>query len=159
LTYKQTRKQLHNYTGPPTGSPPLDRSKEQITRLKRKGENNMYNYLEAMKNDIQEYINENINLEDYEDKDELEQYLNDELWTEDSVTGNASGSYTFNSYKAKENLEGNEDLVREMCREFGIDAETIADKFLNEEYEYFDVSVRCYLLGQAIAEVLEDIEI
>jgi hypothetical protein len=119
----------------------------------------MYNYLEAMKNDIEEYINENINLEDYEDKDELEQYLNDELWTEDSVTGNASGSYTFNSYEAKENLEGNEDLVREMCQEFCIDAETIADKFLNEDYEYFDVSVRCYLLGQAIAEVLEDIEI
>lgn len=119
----------------------------------------MYNYLEAMKNDIEEYINENINLEDFENKDELEEKLNDDLWIEDSVTGNGSGSYTFNSYKAKENLEGNEDLVREMCQEFGIDAETIADKFLNEDYEYFDVSVRCYLLGQAIAEVLEDIEI
>lgn len=117
-----------------------------------------YNYLEAIKSDIKEYINESIDLKDYEDKDELEQQLNDDLWAEDSVTGNASGSYTFNSYKAKENLEGNEDLVREMCREFAIDAETIADKFLNKEYEYFDVSVRCYLLGQAIAEVLEDIE-
>jgi len=119
----------------------------------------MYNYLEAMKNDIEEYINENINLEDYESKDELEEKLNDDLWIEDSVTGNGSGSYTFNSYKAKENLEGNEDLVREMCKEFCIDADTIAEKFLNEDYEYFDVSVRCYLLGQAIAEVLEDIEI
>lgn len=119
----------------------------------------MYNYLEAMKNDIEEYINENINLEDYESKDELEEKLNDDLWIEDSVTGNGSGSYTFNSYKAKEYLEGNEDLVREMCKEFCIDADTIAEKFLNEDYEYFDVSVRCYLLGQAIAEVLEDIEI
>ena len=118
----------------------------------------MYNYLEAMKNDINEYINENINLEEF-DREELEEKLNDDLWIEDSVTGNGSGSYTFNSYKAKENLEGNEDLVREMCQEFCIDAETIANKFLNEDYEYFDVSVRCYLLGQAISEVLDDLDI
>lgn len=39
----------------------------------------MYNYLEAMKNDITEYINDNINLADYADRDELESYLNDEL--------------------------------------------------------------------------------
>lgn len=35
----------------------------------------MYNYLEAMKNDITEYINDNINLADYADRDELESYL------------------------------------------------------------------------------------
>lgn len=114
----------------------------------------MYNYLETMKEDIRNYIEENeIDI----NEDNIEETLNDDLWIEDSVTGNASGSYTFNSYKAKENLEGNEDLVREMCQEFCIDSETIADKFLNEEWEYFDVSVRCYLLGQAISEVLEEL--
>ena len=118
----------------------------------------MYNYLEAMKNDIREYIEENEIEINQDNRDEIEEQLNEDLWINDSVTGNASGSYTFNSYKAKQNLEGNEDLVREMCQEFCIDAETIADKFLNEEYEYFDVSVRCYLLGQAIAAVLDDIE-
>lgn len=117
-----------------------------------------YDYMEAMKEDIKEYINYNIDLSDFEDKDELRESLYDDLWDEDSVTGNASGSYTFNSYKAKENLEGNEDLVREMCREFCIDSDTIADKFLNEDYEYFDVSVRCYLLGQAIDEALDEME-
>lgn len=29
----------------------------------------------------------------------------DELWIDDSVTGNGSGSYTFNSYKAEENVK------------------------------------------------------
>ena len=48
----------------------------------------MYNYLKAMKEDVLEYINNEINLSDYEDLDELEQFLNDELWTVDSVTGN-----------------------------------------------------------------------
>lgn len=34
----------------------------------------MYNYLEAMKEDVLEYINNEINLSDYEDLDELEQF-------------------------------------------------------------------------------------
>ena len=119
----------------------------------------MYNYLEAIKNDINDYITENINLDDFESRSELEEKLNDDLWIEDSVTGNASGSYTFNSFKAKENLEGNMDLVRDMASDFGLDGATIAEKFMNEEYEYFDVSIRCYLLGQAIAEVLDDLDI
>lgn len=117
-----------------------------------------YNYLESIKEDVKEYIENEITLSDYEDREELENALNDDLWIDDSVTGNGSGSYTFNSYKAKEYLEGNEDLVREMCNEFCVDAQTIADKFLNEDYEYFDVSIRCYLLGQAINEVLDEME-
>ena len=117
-----------------------------------------YNYLEAIKADVKEYIANEVTMSDFEDRNELETTLNDDLFVNDSVTGNASGSYTFNSYKAKQNLEGNEDLVREMCKEFCIDAETIAEKFLNEDYEYFDVSVRCYLLGQAIGEVLDEME-
>lgn len=59
----------------------------------------MYNYLEEMKSDVMEYINNEINLADYEDRDELEQFLNDELFAVDSVTGNASGSYTCSIYK------------------------------------------------------------
>lgn len=118
----------------------------------------MYNYLEEMKEDIKNYFNDN--LEDFEemDKEEIEEKLNDDLWCDDSVTGNASGSYTFNRCEAKENLEGNEDLLREALSEFCVDAETIAEKFLSEDYEYFDVTIRCYLLGQAINEFLEELE-
>jgi hypothetical protein len=120
----------------------------------------MYDYREAIKADIRQYIEDNetwLGLEDL-DKDELFETLNENLWKADSVTGNASGSYTFSSYEAKKNLEGNEDLVREMCEEFCIPAETIAEKFLDEEYEYFDVSVRCYLLGECLGEVIEELE-
>ena len=84
----------------------------------------MYNYLEAMKNDITEYINDNINLADYADRDELESYLNDELFTEDSVTGNASGSYTFSRAQAHEYVTDNIDLLKDACEEFGTDAAT-----------------------------------
>lgn len=121
----------------------------------------MYDYMEEMKEDIKNYLEEHkdyIDADTLKDKDYLWQELNDACWMADDVTGNASGSYTFNSYKAKEYVTENMDYVLEMVREFCIDSETVAEKFLNEEWEWFDVSVRCYLLGQAITEVLDEME-
>lgn len=119
-----------------------------------------YDYREAMQDDIREYINNEIDITEYMgNRDELEEKLNDELWTNDSVTGNGSGSYTFNSYKAGEYVKDNIDIVKDMASEFGIDAETIGEKFLDEEWEYFDVSIRCYLLGECISAVLDEIDL
>ena len=121
-----------------------------------------YNYLEAMVDDIKDYIDENINLDEFEDRQELEEKLNDDLWTEDSVTGNGSGSYTFDRHKSYENVQGDldaMDYIRDLVSEFGVDAETVAEKFLDEDYEYWDVSIRCYLLGQAIGEALNELGI
>lgn len=116
-----------------------------------------YNYLEAMKQDIKEYIEENINVTDYETKEDLEEYLNDTLWTEDSVTGNASGSYTFNRVTAKKYVDENKDLVNDMMEEFDC-KDKVANWWIENNYEAIDVSIRCYFLGQAISEVLEKIE-
>lgn len=116
-----------------------------------------YNYLEAMKQDIKEYIEENINVTDYETKEDLEEYLNDTLWTEDSVTGNASGSYTFNRATAKKYVDENKDLVNDMMEEFDC-KDKVANLWIENNYEAIDVSIRCYFLGQAISEVLEKIE-
>lgn len=118
----------------------------------------MYNYLESIKEDVMEYIKNEVNYSDYETIEDLEQFLNDELFTEDSVTGNASGSYFCNSYKSMECVIDNIDLLHDMCSEFGIETETIGQKFLDEEWEWMDVSIRCYILGQAIGEALEEIE-
>ncbi len=111
-----------------------------------------YNYMEAMTEDIREYINNEITLSDYSDRDELEEHLNDTLWTEDSITGNASGSYTFNTYKAEEYICHNLDLLAEACEEFGDDI----SRAVKNGAESCDVTIRCYLLGQAIVEVLDD---
>lgn len=115
--------------------------------------NTDYNYMEAMTEDIKEYIKNEVTLSDYSDRDELEEHLNDTLWTEDSVTGNASGSYTFNTYKAEEYICHNLDLLAEAITEFGCDTNV-----LEKGAEWCDVTIRCYLLGQAIAEVLDDME-
>lgn len=70
-----------------------------------------YDYREAVKDDVLEYINNEINFEDFDTLEELEEHLNEVLFTEDSVTGNASGSYTFSTYEAEENICHNLDLL------------------------------------------------
>lgn len=117
-----------------------------------------YNYLDAMKDDIKNYIDENVTQEDWtENRDGLENHLNEELWTADSVTGNASGSYTFNSYTAKEYVMDNTDLLADALTEYG-SREEAADILLDGEWESADITIRCYLLGQAISKVLDEYE-
>lgn len=113
----------------------------------------MYNYYEAVKEDVKQYIEDNADYYNYAEmsRDELEQELNDTLWTEDSVTGNGSGSYTFNSNEAFDNLKGNLDLLAEACEEFG------SVDVLKDGAEACDVTIRCYLLGNAINEVLDEV--
>ena len=118
----------------------------------------MYNYLEAMKSDIMDYIRNEVNTNEFSSREELEESLNDDLWTVDSVTGNGSGSYTFSRSEAEEYVNDNSDLLREAISEFDVDSETVAEKFLDADYEYFDVTIRCYLLGQAISAALDDME-
>lgn len=118
-----------------------------------------YNYMDAMVDDIKDYINDEVELSDYTDLDDLREKLDEDLWVDDGVTGNASGSYTFDRWKAREYVIDNMDLVAEMADEFGVDNATLGEKFREEEWEYFDVSIRCYLLGQAIEQALEELGI
>ncbi len=129
-----------------------------LSRLIMKKEKNYmgkYNYEEAVKNDVIEYIKTETNIQDYASENQLVNYLNDALWIEDSVTGNASGSYTFNTYEAEENLSHNLDLLHEALREYGVDFE----KALESGPEYCDVVIRCYLLPKAIQEAVDELEI
>lgn len=112
----------------------------------------MYNYYEAVKEDVKNYIENNIILSDYDDKDELFQYLEEVLWNENSVTGNAAGSYTFNRWEAEENLCHNLDILEDIKEEWGVENLD----FFNPEI--LDVTIRCYLLSDVISEVLDEME-
>lgn len=118
-----------------------------------------YNYLEALKDDVRQAIEDNYDIADYSDRDEFEETLNDDLWVDDSVTGNGSGSYTYSRAEAEKNVKGDPnamDYIREMVSEY--DEKDIAlEKFMDEDWEWFDVSIRCYLLGQVISEVLDEL--
>ena len=113
-----------------------------------------YNYFDAICDDVREYIRENDIICTPSTRDDVETNLNDTLFVSDSVTGNASGSYTFNTWKAEENLCHNLDLLSEALTEFGCNG---ADA-LERGAEYCDVTIRCYLLGSAISAVLDEIE-
>lgn len=114
-----------------------------------------YNYLEAVTADVLDYIKDEIDLAEWKgNRDGLEKKLNDDLWTVDSVTGNASGSYYCNAWRAEEALAHNWDVLEEALAEFGQDGVNVIEKGA----EWADVIIRCYLLGQAIAEALDTLE-
>lgn len=76
--------------------------------------------------------------------DDFESFY-DGLWTEDSVTGNGSGSYYFNACKARKavsEIVWDEEFA-DMCAEWGMDP----SKLLTDGPEAVDVSLRCYALG------------
>ena len=110
-----------------------------------------YDYLKAVKEDVSNFISNEIEPTQFEDLDALREYLNDELFCNDSVTGNGSGSYTFSTWKAEEYLCHNLDLLSEALEEFGSDV-----SILKDGPEACDVTIRCYLLARAIDEVLPE---
>lgn len=120
-----------------------------------------YNYLEKLKEDVKtaildKYAKEEIkqNFENLESRDVFSNKLYDDLFVDDNVTGNASGSYTFSIYIAEEHLCHNFDLLQEALECFGYSGNDAFEKGA----EFCDVTIRCYLLGSAIREVLDDLE-
>ena len=119
----------------------------------------MYDYKKAVRDDTKEaieerYSNETIIQRIAEDRGGFESELYDELFICDSVTGNASGSYTFNAWQAEENICHNMGLLEEACNEFCEDL----GELVKRGAETCDVTIRCYLLGSAISDVLDEYE-
>lgn len=111
-----------------------------------------YDYKEAVKNDVIQYLEENWE-KGKRITDEDRMTLHDDMFIADSVTGNGSGSYTFNSYEAEENVCHNLDLLGEALDEFCTDTATLREKLCGE---WADVTIRCYMLGQVEGEVFDE---
>lgn len=117
-----------------------------------------YDYFEHVKSDVLDYLDENYSTEELRenlgDRDAFYEKLHDDLWVEDSVTGNASGSYTFSTWQAEENLCHNWDLLQDALEEFCDDYAHA----INKGAEYCDVTIRCYLLGSVLYVLLDELE-
>jgi len=132
-----------------------DEQKEEVTPMSNTTER--YDYLEHMTADVidairERYTDDEIRSRLDDDRDELAQDLNDDLWTDDSVTGNASGSYYCNAWRAEDAIAHNWDLIADMIDEFD------AADVLRKGPEAIDVSIRCYLLSQAIDAALDQLD-
>ena len=112
-----------------------------------------FDYRQAVKDDIKQYIEDHDVKVTTSNREELEQSLYDDMFISDSVTGNASGSYYCNAWKAEEAICHNLDLLGEALEEFGGDMDV-----LKSGAESCDVTIRCYLLSQCLGEVLDEIE-
>lgn len=113
-----------------------------------------YDYFEAVKEDLKQYIMEVYCPESVEDVESIDKYtLYDDAFVSDAVTGNASGSYTFNAWAAEENLCHNLDLLEDAANEFSDGLE-----LLGRGAESCDVTIRCYVLGQVIDDALEELK-
>lgn len=116
--------------------------------------NDSYDYEQAVKDDVRYWIDEHIDFDDWDDWDDLRDHVYDECWVDDGVTGNASGSYTFNAWRAEINLCHNMDLLEEAADEFGGDL----GEWVERGAEYCDVSIRCYLLSSAVCDVINELQ-
>ena len=112
----------------------------------------LYNYHIAVKDDIREYIKENYGSV----TDEMRNDVFDEVLGDDSVTGNASGSYTMNRAIAKEYVIENIDLLKKAADEYGFDKKDIGEQFLSEQWEYLDVLIRLYLVGEYFDDIFSE---
>lgn len=80
----------------------------------------------------------------------------EDLFIDDSVTGNASGSYWFNSKKAEESLGEfiwDEDIVG-LLEEMGDSVEDVVKR----GPEVVDVIIRCAMLGHVESDVRDYVE-
>lgn len=113
-----------------------------------------YDYYKNVREDIKQRLNEWLDfnrINDYSDIDEVISAVYDDFFNSDSITGNGSGSYTFSSWAAEENLCHNMDLLKEALDEFGGELNDYIDSA-----EACDVTIRCYVLGQLVGEVVKE---
>lgn len=119
-----------------------------------------YNYHEAMKDDIYNYIRiyDVLNYE-YNTRDELYDIIYDELINSE-MTGN-NGDYYDTEEKCEEYICHNLDLAFQAFEDFDM---PVLDKKLYPNLfkhpgQWIDAIIRIYLLGQVIDEVLNELGI
>lgn len=98
-----------------------------------------------------DYIINNKSLDEYD----IEQALFDELFVEDSVTGNTSGSYFMNSFDSREMVINNSDDVLQALKEF------CYNDYVENLEEYISISNRLeeFIDGYVVELTDYDLEI
>ena len=111
-------------------------------------------YIEELENDIKDAISiefEESEIEEMSEDDFRNQIELLDLYNRDDVTGNASGSYTFNAWQAEENICHMWDEIQDM----------LDDGFITiDSFQYgaegIDVALRCYFLNEALEIVINE---
>ena len=119
----------------------------------------MYSYKEVVRSDVREWIEDNKEQIEGLDRHDAYDVVYDSCWVADEVTGNASGSYTFSRYEARQNFfndEDSDDYISQMIEDGFISADELGKKISESNWEYIDLSIRCWLLCDAVSDVLDE---
>ena len=117
-----------------------------------------YDYEKEMKKDIMKWLKANPDYvkeyaDDVTDREEVEETLYDALWLADSVTGNKSGKY--DTDKSKKRVLENLGLACSALKSFGDSLEHLGIAIDKENFDYLDVSIRCFLLSGVLNDILD----
>lgn len=117
---------------------------------------NYNDYYQQVKNDAIAAIDEQFNY-GYWDGDTQWDVVYDNLFVDDAVTGNGSGSYFFNAAKAREAVADAiwDDKILDTLSEIGISGDRIAQYLRDNDAESLDVCIRCAMLSEVYGEIEE----
>lgn len=121
----------------------------------------MYNYREAVKEDVKNWMEENHEPGASKELEFDYDTVFEGCWVADEVTGNASGSYTFSRYEAKKNFfedEDSDEYISHMIEDGFLSADELGKKIAESNWEWIDVCIRCYLLGEVVQEVIDELD-
>ena len=115
---------------------------------------NYNDYYQQVKNDAITAIDEQFDC-GYWDGDTEWDVVYDNLFVDDGVTGNGSGSYFFNAAKAREAVADAiwDEKILDVLSEFGISGDRIAQYLRDNDAESLDVFIRCAMLGEVYGEI------
>lgn len=117
---------------------------------------NYNDYYQQVKNDAIAAIDEQFDC-GYWDGDTQWDVVYDNLFVDDAVTGNGSGSYFFNAAKAREAVADAiwDDKILDALSEMGISGDRIAQYLRDNDAESLDVCIRCAMLSEVYGEIEE----
>lgn len=117
---------------------------------------NYNDYYQQVKNDAIAAIDEQFDCGYWDGDTEWDVAYNN-LFNDDGVTGNGSGSYFFNAAKAREAVADAiwDEKILDALSEIGVDGSQIAHYLRDDDAESLDVCIRCAMLGEAYGEIEE----
>lgn len=115
---------------------------------------NYNDYYQQVKNDAIAAIDEQFDY-GYWDGDTEWDVVYDNLFVDDGVTGNGSGSYFFNAAKAREAVADAiwDEKILSALYNIGVDGDIIAQYLRDNDAESLDVCIRCTMLSEVYGEI------